>query len=77
MLDDRQDYFGQTVNIAARVQDLAEPTAVLATKPVVNSAEVERLLGERGYRTTARLLNLRGVSEAFQIYEIREDRAAA
>lgn len=76
MLDDRQDYFGQTVNIAARVQDLADPTAVLATKPVVDSAEVERLLGESGYRTTSRLLNLRGVGEAFQIYEIRE-RAAA
>ena len=25
MLDDRQDYFGQTVNIASRVQGLAEP----------------------------------------------------
>ena len=72
MLDDRQDYFGQTVNIAARVQGLAEPTAVLATQPVVQSAEAARLLQEAGYRTTSRLLNLRGVSEAFQIYEIRE-----
>jgi class 3 adenylate cyclase len=79
MLDDRQDYFGQTVNIAARVQGLAEPTAVLATGPVVQSAEAARLLSEAGYRTTSRLLNLRGVSEAFQIYEIREaeQRAAA
>ncbi len=79
MLDDRQDYFGQTVNIAARVQGLAEPTAVLATAPVVESAEAARVLGESGYRTTSRLLNLRGVSEAFQIYEIREaeQRAAA
>ena len=37
MLDERQDYFGQTVNIAARVQGLAEPTAVLATEPVVRA----------------------------------------
>jgi class 3 adenylate cyclase len=79
MLDDRQDYFGQTVNIAARVQGLAEPDAVLATQPVVQSAEAARLLHEAGYRTTSRQLNLRGVSEAFQIYEIRENeqRAAA
>ena len=79
MLDERQDYFGQTVNIAARVQDLADPTAVLATKPVVESQEVARLLSDGGYRTTSRHLNLRGVSEAFQIYEIRENeqRAAA
>ena len=72
MLDDRQDYFGQTVNIAARVQGLADPTAMLATEPIVESAEAARLLSEAGYRTTSRLLNLRGVSEAFQIYEIRE-----
>jgi len=78
MLDDRQDYFGQTVNIAARVQGLAEPAAVLATKPIVESPETARLLHETGYRTTSRHLSLRGVSEAFQIYEIREnDRAAA
>jgi len=72
MLDDRQDYFGQTVNIASRVQDLAEPSAILATKPIVESAEVARLVGDAGYRTTSRRLSLRGVSEAFEIYEIRE-----
>ncbi|HXZ16804.1 MAG TPA: DUF5939 domain-containing protein, partial [Roseiarcus sp.] len=72
MLDDRQDYFGQTVNIASRVQGLADPSAVLATRPVMESKEVGRLLGESGYRTTSRVLNLRGVSEAFQITEIRE-----
>jgi class 3 adenylate cyclase len=79
MLDDRQDFFGQTVNIAARVQALADPTAVLATKPVVESQEVARLLRDTGYRTTSRHLNLRGISEAFQIYEIQEgkERAAA
>ena len=77
MLDERQDYFGQTVNIAARVQDLAEPDAILATKPVVESAEVARLVGEAGYRTTSRHLSLRGVSEAFEIYEIRERGEAA
>ncbi len=79
MLDDRQDYFGQTVNIASRVQDLAEPTAILATKPILESAEVARLVGDAGYRTTSRHLSLRGVSEAFQVYEIseREERAAA
>ena len=68
MLDDRQDYFGQTVNIAARVQDLAEPTAVLATKPVAESAEAARL----GYRVSSRPLSLRGVSDVFEVYEIRE-----
>jgi class 3 adenylate cyclase len=77
MLDERQDYFGQTVNIASRVQDLADPTAILATKPVVETAEVARMLGDEGYHTTSKRLALRGVSEAFEICEIREREARA
>jgi class 3 adenylate cyclase len=77
MLDERQDYFGQTINIASRVQDLADPTAILATKPVVETAEVARMLGDEGYHTTSKRLALRGVSEAFEIYEIREREARA
>ncbi len=34
MLNDRQDYFGQTVNIAARVQGQASAQAISATSPV-------------------------------------------
>jgi class 3 adenylate cyclase len=77
MLDERQDYFGLTVNIASRVQGLADPSAILATKPVVESAEAAGLLGPAGYRTSSRQLPLRGVSEAFDIYEIREPDEAA
>src|SRR5271165_2966087 len=72
MLDDRQDYFGLTVNIASRVQELADPTAILATKPIVEAAETAGLVGASGYPTSSRQLSLRGVSEAFTIYEIRE-----
>ena len=77
MLDERQDYFGQTVNIASRVQGLADPTAILATKPIIESSEVAHLLAEFSYRTTPRRSMLRGVSEAFEIYEVRERETAA
>jgi class 3 adenylate cyclase len=76
-LNDRQDYFGQTVNIASRVQGLADPTAILATQPIVENAEVARLVSEGGYKTSSRQMSLRGVSEAFTIYEIREREPAA
>jgi class 3 adenylate cyclase len=77
MLDDRQDYFGQTVNVASRVQGLADPSAVLATKPIVASSEVAHLVRDAGYRMTARQLSLRGVSETFDVYEVREREEAA
>jgi class 3 adenylate cyclase len=72
MLDDRQDYFGQSVNIASRVQGLADPTAILATRPVVETPEVARLLGERNLSTSSRESALKGVTEALTVYEIRE-----
>jgi class 3 adenylate cyclase len=77
MLDDRQDYFGQTVNIASRVQELADPTAILATKPIIESAEVARMLSGANYRTTPRSSQLRGLSDEFEIFEVREREAAA
>ena len=77
VLDDRQDYFGQTVNVASRVQGLADPSAVLATKPIVESSEVAHLVKDAGYRMTARQLSLRGVSETFDVYEVREREEAA
>jgi class 3 adenylate cyclase len=72
MLDDRQDYFGQTVNIASRVQNLADPSAILATRPILEGPEVARLLEDAGYRAEARESKLRGVSDALTIYAIRE-----
>jgi class 3 adenylate cyclase len=77
VLDDRQDYFGQTVNVASRVQGLADPSAVLATKPIVETSEVAHLVKDAGYRMTPRQLSLRGVSETFDVYEVREREEAA
>jgi class 3 adenylate cyclase len=77
MLDDRQDYFGQTVNIASRVNELADPTAILATKPIIENSEVGRVLSEARYRTTPRSSQLRGLSDEFEIFEVRERETAA
>ena len=76
-LDERQDYFGLSVNVASRVQSLAEPDAILVTKPVVETPEVARLLKSASYRTASKTLSLRGVSEQFEIFEIREPDEAA
>jgi class 3 adenylate cyclase len=73
MLDERQDYFGQTVNVAARVQGLADPSAILVTKPIVESVEVARLLATAGLAAKERSSTLRGVSEPVPVYELRLD----
>src|SRR6266702_4500359 len=48
VLNDRQDYFGTTVNIAARVQALADSRAILATGPVVSDPQASALLAASG-----------------------------
>ena len=57
VLNDRQDFFGQTVNIASRVQGLATSQAICATGPVVENAQTSTLLAQkrpRAGRRTAR-----------------------
>src|SRR5713226_3970247 len=48
VLNDRQDYFGTTVNIAARVQGLADSRSILATASVVNHPQSSSLLATSG-----------------------------
>ena len=43
-LNNSQDYFGQTVNLAARVQGLASSHAIFVTKPVVEDPKSAKIL---------------------------------
>ena len=47
-LNERQDYFGQTVNIAARVQGLAFSRSIFATGSVVEHLDAAKLLETNG-----------------------------
>src|SRR5438105_29598 len=46
VLNDHQDYFGQTVNLAARVQGLATSRSIFATSPVMVYPQTSVLLRE-------------------------------
>lgn len=70
MLNDRQDYFGQTVNIAARVQGLADSRAILATGAVVEKPETAKLLEASGVMPIAQRQSLRGVTHELTLYEL-------
>jgi class 3 adenylate cyclase len=68
-LNERQDYFGQTVNIASRVQGLAISQSILATAPVIENPQSASLLGG-GEKPKAQRHMLRGVGSEVAIYEI-------
>ncbi|HZS82062.1 MAG TPA: adenylate/guanylate cyclase domain-containing protein [Stellaceae bacterium] len=70
MLNDRQDYFGQTVNIASRVQNLAVSRSIFATGSVVEHPEASSLLAASGLKALPQRRTLRGIVDAFPVFEI-------
>ena len=69
-LNDRQDYFGRTVNIAARVQGLATSRSIFATRRVVTDSKASKLLESNGIAATPEKRSLRGIANQFEIFEI-------
>jgi class 3 adenylate cyclase len=69
-LNDRQDYFGQTVNIAARVQSLAMSSSIFATGPVIANSLSAGILDTAGLEPLPRDAALRGITERVAVYEI-------
>jgi len=70
VLNDRQDYFGTTVNIASRVQGLADSRSILATGPVVTHPQASSLLATSGLSPVPQRRALRGIAEELAVYEI-------
>jgi class 3 adenylate cyclase len=70
ILNDRQDYFGQTVNIAARVQALADSRTIMATGPVVTHPQASILLQKSGLLPVSQPRALRGIADEVAVYEI-------
>jgi class 3 adenylate cyclase len=70
LLNDRQDYFGQTVNVASRVQAMADATAMIATEPVVQDLQAALLLESSGLQPAPRNAALRGLARKVMLYDI-------
>src|SRR4051794_23774235 len=70
MLNERQDYFGQTVNIAARVQSLSTSQEIHITGPVIDSPAVATILEKEAIRPIQKQAALRGIADKIVVYEI-------
>ena len=70
MLNKRQDYFGQTVNIAARVQSLSTSQEIHITGPVIDAPGVAAILEKEAIRPIQKEAALRGIADKIVVYEI-------
>lgn len=69
-MNERQDYFGQTVNIASRVQGLATSQSIFATSAVLNDGRSAHILQSRNLSPISQSARLRGIAGQLSLYEI-------
>jgi class 3 adenylate cyclase len=69
-LNAQQDYFGQTVNVASRVQGLAASRSIVVTESVVENAQARALLESSGLTPTPRRVALTGIADKVSVYEL-------
>jgi class 3 adenylate cyclase len=67
-LNDRLDYFGQTVNTAARVQGLADAEEIYITDSVYDIEEVQSEIS--GYTVVPERTKLKGIEEEVDVYKV-------
>lgn len=71
------DYFGQTVNIAARIQALAKPGSIWISDTVLQGKNVKRYLGGQGFTGKRYSASLKGVEERTVVYGLQRSRKLA
>jgi len=69
-LNAQQDYFGQTVNVASRVQGLAASRSIVVTQSVVENEQARTLIQSKGLKPTPRRVALSGIADKVSVYEI-------
>jgi class 3 adenylate cyclase len=65
-LNENNDYFGQTVNVAARVQGHADAGEICFTQEILEGANVPELLGPTAIACEE--VQLKGVSKPVRVY---------
>ncbi|MAP93110.1 adenylate/guanylate cyclase domain-containing protein [Candidatus Poribacteria bacterium] len=67
-LNDRLDYFGQTVNVAARVQGLADAEEIYITDSVYEIEEIQDKISD--YTIIPERAKLKGIQEEMDVYKV-------
>jgi class 3 adenylate cyclase len=68
--NDRLDYFGSTVNIAARIEGQSKGDEVVVSDAVMSDVGVKQFLADGALSVTACTADLKGFQASFQLYRI-------
>jgi class 3 adenylate cyclase len=70
-LNERLDYFGQTVNIAARVQGVAQANEIAITEPVYTAPGAQDVIRAAALNASRERASLKGVEGEVTVYRLR------
>jgi class 3 adenylate cyclase len=73
--EDRLDYFGHAVNVASRVQGLAQAEEICVTEQVLEADGVRSEFAEKGYIEESHLVSLKGIGRPVNVYQLRKYQA--
>ena len=71
--DERLDSFGQTVNVAARVQGLAQAGEIWLTPSVMDAPGVPGVLQGGGWKGEEHQVSLKGVGGRPRVFRLQRD----
>jgi adenylate cyclase len=74
-LNERIDYFGTTVNIAARVQGLSDGRDVMASGAIFSETGAEELLKQKGWANEQFTTSLKGLKSSYQVHKLHAPNA--
>lgn len=71
--NDRLDYFGRTVNIAARIEGQAEGGDIVFSGDYLEQANLRELLNVKGMQLEAFTANLKGIEGSIELMRLKTD----
>jgi class 3 adenylate cyclase len=74
-LNERIDYFGTTVNIAARVQGLSDGRDVMATGAIFGESNAAEFLRGKGWSSEPFTTSLKGLKSSYQVHKLHAPNA--
>jgi adenylate cyclase len=69
-LNERIDYFGTTVNIAARVQGLSDGRDVMASGAIFSESDASEYLRSKGWASEPFTTSLKGLKASYQVHKL-------
>ncbi|MDK1028490.1 MAG: adenylate/guanylate cyclase domain-containing protein [Anaerolineae bacterium] len=71
-LDERLDYFGSMVNIAARLTEFSSGGEIVLSETAFDDEYVQRWLNEHSVQTEELRVNIKGIEEPAPVWKIKK-----